>query len=125
MNSAYILKITTQSNYIKVLDKIFNYSSNSKGSVWEFCIEEGSILFENALLYFLELLESKCDDLSQIKIEDISIWYLYEYYGQCNIEFQPNILKRMSNLNITICISCWEGKEFLAKSGGAQIVNDN
>lgn len=111
MNSAYILKITTQRNDMKVLDKILNYCSNSECSVWEFCIEEGTLLFENAILYFLELLESNSDALSQIKIEDISIWYLYEYYGQCNIEFQPDILKRISNLNIAICISCWEGKD--------------
>lgn len=52
MNSAYILKITTQSNYLKALDKIFDYFSNSEGSVWEFCIEEGNLLFENAIPYF-------------------------------------------------------------------------
>jgi hypothetical protein len=109
MNSAFILKITSPFENRKIFEKIFNYTSNSKDSVWEYCIEDDSHLFKNALPFFLDLLETKSEVLSQINIEDISIWYFYEYIGQCNIEFQPDVLKRLGNLKVTLCISCWEG----------------
>ena len=39
--------------------------------------------------------------------QNISIWCLYEYDEQCNMEFQPNELKRLGDAGITLCISCW------------------
>lgn len=64
---------------------------------------------------FLNLLENKYDKLADIGINriDISIWYLYEYDQQCNMEFDPIRLKRLGENEITLCISCWDsGQEY-------------
>lgn len=60
--------------------------------------------------FFLDLLENKLDALEIIgvKKEDITIWLLYEYDDQCNLEFTPNQMKRIGDNGITFCISCWE-----------------
>ena len=43
-----------------------------------------------------------------ISREDISIWILYEYEGQCNMEYDPVSMKKMGENGIVLCISCWE-----------------
>lgn len=46
---------------------------------------------------FLDMLESKYESLAKLKIQrsNISIWLLYEYQQQCNIEFDPIRMKRL------------------------------
>jgi hypothetical protein len=58
---------------------------------------------------FLDILEDKYEILSSLGIqkEDISVWHLYEYDQQCNMEFDPIRLKRLGDNSITLCISCW------------------
>ena len=60
--------------------------------------------------YFLSLLEGKYEKLESIGIsrENISIWVLYEYEGQCNMEYDPVSIKKMGENGIALCISCWE-----------------
>ena len=43
-----------------------------------------------------------------ISREDISIWVLYEYEGQCNMEYDPESMKKLGESGILLCISCWE-----------------
>jgi hypothetical protein len=45
-----------------------------------------------------------------ISNDDLSIWYLYEYDEQCNMEFHPRQLKKFGELDIVLCISCWQGE---------------
>ena len=64
---------------------------------------------------FLDLLETKNHEIEELNIkrENISIWLLYEYDQQCNMEFNAQRLKRLGDSGITFCISCWNsGKEF-------------
>lgn len=64
---------------------------------------------------FLDLLETKYSELEELNIKrsDISIWLIYEYDQQCNMEFDPQRLKRLGDNGITFCISCWDsGKEY-------------
>jgi hypothetical protein len=58
---------------------------------------------------FLGIFENKYDRLLEIGITiyDISVWMLYEYDEQCNMEFNPNQMKRMGENGITLCISCY------------------
>ena len=58
----------------------------------------------------LSLLEGKYERLESIGIsrEDISIWVLYEYEGQCNMEYDPVSMKKIGENGIVLCISCWE-----------------
>ena len=60
--------------------------------------------------YFLSLLEGKYERLESIGIsrEDISIWVLYEYEGQCNMEYDPVSMKKIGENGIVVCICCWE-----------------
>ena len=59
---------------------------------------------------FLDILEGKYEQLASIGIlrKDISLWFLYEYESQCNMEFDPNRLKRLGTEGITLCIPCWQ-----------------
>jgi len=59
---------------------------------------------------FLNILEPKFNELENIGIRksDITFWMLYEYDQQCNLEFNPNRLKRIGENDITLCISCWD-----------------
>lgn len=44
----------------------------------------------------------------QNKIIEATIWILYEYDQQCNLEFSADQMKQLSELEINVCISCWE-----------------
>jgi hypothetical protein len=69
---------------------------------------------------FLDILDRKYSVLEKLNIKrsDISIWMLYEYDQQCNMEFDPKRLKRLGDNGITLCISCWDsGKESGSENG--------
>lgn len=59
---------------------------------------------------FLNLLEPRFEKLERlgVKREDISIWFLYNYDQQCNMEFDSQRMKRLGESGVTLCISCWE-----------------
>ncbi|MEO6329976.1 MAG: hypothetical protein ABIO55_13650 [Ginsengibacter sp.] len=85
-------------------------------SIWEFTKtvspEDNYFDFINN---FLDILENKYDQLKNIGInrDDISIWFLYEYDQQCNMEFNPQRMKRLGENQITLCISCYEADDFI------------
>lgn len=60
---------------------------------------------------FLDLLIGKYELLEKLGVtrRDISIWLLYEYDEQCNMEFAPETTLRLGQEGITLCISCWQG----------------
>jgi hypothetical protein len=43
-----------------------------------------------------------------IRTEDITIWHIYEHDGQCNLEFDPQRMKRLGENGITLCVSCYQ-----------------
>ena len=110
MNSEYILRINTNKEKYNIITSLLAIEPTSIESYWEFSINENSILFINSISYFLNLIEKNVEKLNQNKIisENISIWCLYEYEEQCNMEFQPNELKRLGDAGIALCISCWK-----------------
>jgi hypothetical protein len=59
---------------------------------------------------FLDMLEPKFGELKELGVtrDDISIWFLYNYDQQCNIEFDSQRMKRLGESGVTLCISCWE-----------------
>ena len=79
--------------------------------IWEYILKE-DIIDEHIdfIGIFSRLLKIKIGQLEGIGIckDMISIWYNYEYDGQCNIEFNANELKIIGELGITFCISCWQ-----------------
>ncbi len=60
--------------------------------------------------HFLAILNGKYEQLESIGItrDMISFWLLYEYDQQCNLEFNPEELRKTGQEGITLCISCWE-----------------
>lgn len=63
------------------------------------------------IINFLNLLEGKYQQLSEVGVsrEDITIWKYYEYDdGQCNMEFHPEITRRLGENEIVLCVTCWE-----------------
>ncbi len=112
MNVFYSLKINLNQKINSLLvDKILNVKTNFDSITWELEKENtGSETHYDYIEYFLDLLEENYVKLSEFGINknDISIWYLYEYEDQCNMEFSPQILKRLGDNSITLCISCWQ-----------------
>ncbi len=40
--------------------------------------------------------------------EDSAIWMIYEYFSQCNMEFDAGVLRRIGELGLKLCVSCYE-----------------
>lgn len=84
-------------------------------SSWTYeVVEDHDTAYYDFINQFLNLLEGKFEELQKLGIErgDITFWYLYEYDGQCNMEFDSKSLKRLGDNEISLCISCWNsGKE--------------
>ena len=62
---------------------------------------------------FLDLIEPHLTELKKLDIStnDILIWKLYEYQGQCAMEFHPSEMKRLGEFGIHLNIDCWESDE--------------
>lgn len=60
------------------------------------------------LLTMIEGKESALAEIINDIDEAISLWVLYEYEQQCNLEFSPQELKKLSANNVSLCISCWQ-----------------
>lgn len=116
MSAFYSLKINLKEDGIseKITD-IVGEKPNVENSSWELerVIKDGDIYIDY-IEYFLDLLEGNYDKLSLLSIQrnDISIWLLYEYDEQCNMEFSPQNLKRMGENEIGLCVSCWQKDKF-------------
>lgn len=67
--------------------------------------EEGAYFIE----YFLSILEGKYTQLENIGVskDSITVWLLYEYDQQCNMEFSPKDMYNLGKQGITLCVSCW------------------
>ena len=107
----YRLQILSSKSYSEEqLNNVIGVSSNFPHADWGIEIIQSDENFSGILIYFLSLLEGKYEKLESIGIsrEDISIWVLYEYEGQCNMEYDPVSMKKIGENGIVLCISCWE-----------------
>ena len=107
----YRLQILSSKSYSEEqLNNVIGVSSNFPHADWGIEIIQSDENFSGILVYFLSLLECKYVKLESIGIsrEDISIWVLYEYEGQCNMEYDPVSMKKIGENGIVLCISCWE-----------------
>jgi hypothetical protein len=115
MKRFYSLQICSIAEQIEKITDIIGVSSSNKLE-WKYeLIEEESSDCINFIDCFLDLLENKYEQLNEIGItrDDISIWMLYEYDNQCNMEFSPNEMKRLGDNGITLCISCWSSGSYI------------
>jgi len=83
-------------------------------NVWSYEVEEKEEdPYFDFINIFCDILENKYDKLATLGIQkdDILFWDLYEYDQQCNMEFDPERMKRLGDNGISLCISCWESGE--------------
>lgn len=100
---------------VKPSDDFSDFPDNIPSSWTYEVIDDKADKYFDFINVFLDLLETKYSELEDLKIKrsNISIWLLYEYDQQCNMEFAPQRLKRLGDNGITFCISCWDsGKEY-------------
>lgn len=94
----------------------FSDFSNNIPSSWTYeVVDDKPGQYFDFINIFLDILEEKYANLEKLNIKrsDITVWMLYEYDQQCNMEFDPVRLKRLGDNGITLCISCWDsGKEY-------------
>jgi hypothetical protein len=110
MKYFFSLRINTKPEHSITLNDILGVESNNPQISWGYNLKVKDDGYTNFIECFLNILEGKYDKLSDLDItrDDISIWLIYEYEGQCNMEFAPNDLKRLGDNGITLCISCYE-----------------
>ncbi|NCI45794.1 hypothetical protein [Sediminibacterium soli] len=109
--TSYAIRINTESHKYPDLSVLFSYfKKQTLNSVWQYEITEEENDFTNAIEILTNQIEDNLNALRKldIEIDDVSLWYLYEYDGQCNMEFSPAELSAISKLGLTLCISCWE-----------------
>ena len=89
----YRLQILSSKSYSEEqLNNVIGVSSNFPHADWGIEIIQSDENFSGIL----------------VSREDISIWVLYEYEGQCNMEYDPVSMKKIGENGIVLCISCWE-----------------
>jgi len=107
-----VSKYHALSELLEVIPATVNENEKLAYSVWSHSVENSDeqISRFDFINNFLDILEPKFPELEKLKIErsDITIWFLYEYDQQCNMEFNPNDMKRLGENGITLCISCWQ-----------------
>jgi len=110
MGSFYRILILCDPNKKIQIDDILGKSTGDPKIGWSLIIDEDSPKFSNALEFFIDLIINNLDRLNEIgiSIDRITFWYLYEYEQECNMAFYPGITKRLGDLGVTLCISCWQ-----------------
>ncbi len=110
----YKLKISTEeSNYEIVSSIVELYPLDyKKGWSYDIIYDERSENYD-VIARLLDSLEGKYEKLHKIGIKnsDISIWIIYGFNNQCNMEFEPELLERLGGRGIKLCISCYEAGE--------------
>jgi len=110
MKSYYSLRIYVPDDKHDLVDRILGVKSNCP-PFWELqLIENEEDKYIPFVGYFLSILEGKYSQLEEIGIkrEDISVWFVYYYDSQCNMEFSPKDMYDLGKEGITFCISCYD-----------------
>lgn len=115
------------SNLEKKIKYIFNDKNEvgdigSKGRYKDKPIPYGSVdvyppdefLSENEITqleWIIEFLEKNKEQISKSKIDDVRIMVSIFYETQCNLSFDSDLLKRISELKLDLNISCYNSLE--------------
>lgn len=110
MGSFYRLLIQCDLEKREKIEAVLGESNDVPEIGWGMLIEEDSPTFNQALSLFIDLIDNNLLKLKEIGVStsEISFWYMYEYEQQCNMEFTPDITKRVGELGVVLCVSCWE-----------------
>jgi len=111
MTIYYNLQIDAPQEQYDEIDIILGVKSNSPHKGWQLgIVQKENDKYIPFISYFLSILKGKYEALEKIGItrDDISVWKLYEYEGQCNMEFSPEDMYNLGKEGIVLCVSCWE-----------------
>ncbi|MES2627498.1 MAG: hypothetical protein V4616_00890 [Bacteroidota bacterium] len=112
MKNFYELHIDSQLSSSDPIDRILNVNTDKRSDGrWCYTItQEKGEPYYDFINNFLDLLDGKYEQLLDLKItkDDIAIWHIYIHDGQCNLEFDPQRMKRLGDAGITLCISCYQ-----------------
>lgn len=107
----YELRIDAEENNYEKMSSIIGLQPKDYKYGWscEIIFEEQEE-YSDIIAKFLDSLEGKYEKLKELGIEtnDITIWLIYGYNNQCNMEFEPKNLERLGKRGIKLCISCYE-----------------
>ncbi|GAO44124.1 hypothetical protein [Flavihumibacter petaseus] len=109
--STYIeLEVKGTSEVVSTIKKEFEDSQREFESSWSVLFDIDEMGFNKAFDSAFNILRSMNEKNILPHNDDgrVAIWFMYEYEGQCNIEFPLSLIKEMAELNITLNISCWE-----------------
>ncbi len=109
MSYFYSLRIDSSEDKYDEISKILGVGIVDYKLGWQLEVNLNNEGNRDVIAEFLNLLKDRYSELNQIgvKQDDISIWLIYEYKGQCNLEFEPEILKKMGENGIRLCLSCY------------------
>jgi hypothetical protein len=114
MKYYYSLRIDCKESDILAVNDILQVECNYPEVGWGYeLIQKEEDEYIDFIDEFLDILDAKYSALQEIGIgkNQISVWLIYEYKDQCNLEFAPENLKRLGDNGITLCISCYEAGE--------------
>ena len=115
MKLNYWLSIEAKNHLHHAITEILGVESNqSKGDNWLWIVTQNeNDQYFDFINVFVDLLTSRKQKLQEfgITFADISIWMIYWHDGQCNMEFDPERMKKIGNAGINLCITCYEEYE--------------
>lgn len=109
MESTYLLQVGYFPEMKNKISSILELEPNTLRDLWSYELvtnENGTDYINN----LLDILENKYEQLESIGVtkEQITLWFYYNYEFQCNMEFEPEHLKRMGVNGIKLCITCYD-----------------
>ena len=111
MRCFYRLQIVADNDAFLSISQVLGVDSTEPEGFWILELtEEASDPYSDPFNKFLDILEGKYEALAILGIQrsNISVWTLYEYDNQCNMEFLPREMKRLGENGIVLCVSCWD-----------------
>lgn len=109
MKYFFSLRIMATDEQSAKISHVLERASNDVSGGWTIDIDVNGE-YVDFINYFLEILDGKYEKLQEIGIErnNISIWMIYGYDQQCNMEFHPENLKKLGDNGIVLCVSCYQ-----------------
>jgi hypothetical protein len=103
MKKEYCFRIHFESQNFSKISKLMELEPNDTYG-WAYKFNETNFMS------ILDKIEKKITHLNKIESlnDKIELWIYYEYEHQCNLEFDPLLLKRLGKMGCTLCISCWD-----------------
>ena len=106
----YQLRINCNSTQQELVSVILGVTPTTTDP-WLFEKEAGQVAGDG-ISYLVSFLSGKFERLAElgIKRDDVSVWMLYAYQNQCNLELAPTQLELLVREGLHLCISCYEVK---------------